>query len=306
MRDKCLLPIVESEFYKVARKAQEKTEKLKKRLLKIKVKAQGVKALAEEKKERKEKTTDEYSKEFEKELEELSPLEDRVVEKQPKKKRVLEGQDAMKREKKNKTVQREQESQKSEQEGVLFAEELGKHFMIEKGIFPFKGQLPLFLTSPIKALKWKQFFEGVTTIRPSVMNLFYNGSINTERHYAIVKGKMVNFGPKVVNVLYGLRQTTVEYPIFKEPSDIDMQNALERVAWPGMKWDITPIKKYQLFPHNLKTTASVWLVFIKKNLMPTRHDNTISLERIMLLYCIMEEIPLNVDEIIYEPIEAWV
>lgn len=53
MRDKCLLPIVESEFYKVARKAQEKTEKLKKRLLKIKVKAQGVKALAEEKKESK-------------------------------------------------------------------------------------------------------------------------------------------------------------------------------------------------------------------------------------------------------------
>ncbi|KAA0048466.1 protein MNN4-like [Cucumis melo var. makuwa] len=153
---------------KVARKPLKKTEKLKKWLLKIKVKAQCVKALAEEKKgsmlrEReellnevdkmallvnkskgKEKTIDGYDKEFEKELEEFISLEDGVVEKQPKKKKASEGQDATKREKKNKKAQQEKESQESEQ-GVLSIEELGKHFMIEKGLFPVKGQLPSFL-----------------------------------------------------------------------------------------------------------------------------------------------------------------
>lgn len=38
--------------------------------------------------------------------------------------------------------------------------------------------------------------------------------------------------------------------------------------------------------------------------MPTRHDGTISMERIMLVYCIMEEILVNIDEIISEHIIA--
>ncbi|TYK23147.1 hypothetical protein E5676_scaffold142G001560 [Cucumis melo var. makuwa] len=39
--------------------------------------------------------------------------------------------------------------------------------------------------------------------------------------------------------------------------------------------------------------------------MPTRHDNIISLNKIMLLYYIMEEILVNVGEIIYKHILAW-
>ena len=42
----------------------------------------------------------------------------------------------------------------------------------------------------------------------------------------------------------------------------------------------------------------------KKKLMPMRHDNTIFLEKIMLVYCIMMEILMDVEEIICEHIEA--
>uniref|UniRef100_A0A9I9E4G6 Uncharacterized protein n=1 Tax=Cucumis melo TaxID=3656 RepID=A0A9I9E4G6_CUCME len=38
--------------------------------------------------------------------------------------------------------------------------------------------------------------------------------------------------------------------------------------------------------------------------MPTRHDSTISMEQIMLVYCIMNEIPMNIGEIISEHIIA--
>ena len=51
-------------------------------------------ALSAEKSKGKEKTTEEHCKEFEREIDELSFLEDEVVEKQPQKQRVLEGQDA--------------------------------------------------------------------------------------------------------------------------------------------------------------------------------------------------------------------
>ncbi|KAA0060863.1 hypothetical protein E6C27_scaffold137G001110 [Cucumis melo var. makuwa] len=40
--------------------------------------------------------------------------------------------------------------------------------------------------------------------------------------------------------------------------------------------------------------------------MHARHDNTISIEQIMLVYCIIEEILVNIGKIISEHIVAWV
>lgn len=73
-----------------------------------------------------------------------------------------------------------------------------------------------------------------------------------------------------------------------------MKDTLERISWPNTKCDRLPIGKYQLFLHNLNAKASAWLLFVKKKIMPTRHDNTISMEKGILLYYIMEEISVNV------------
>lgn len=78
-----------------------------------------------------------------------------------------------------------------------------------------------------------------------------------EKHYALVKGKKVKFGPAAINVLYGLEQIAVWHPIFKEPLDCDKQDTLEKVAWLRTKWDITPTEKYQLLLHNLNTVTCV-------------------------------------------------
>ena len=59
-------------------------------------------------------------------------------------------------------------------------------------------------------------------------------------------------------------------------------------------------------PAQFNDKASVWLMFIKKNIMPTRHNSTISIERIMLLYCIMMEISINVGKIICEHLTTWI
>lgn len=81
--------------------------------------------------------------------------------------------------------------------------------MMEKGLYLFKGKLSAFLASPIKALGWKQFFEGVTAIRPDVINLFYKSYMSMEKHYALMKGKKVKFEPATINVLYELEQIAV-------------------------------------------------------------------------------------------------
>ncbi|KGN57727.1 hypothetical protein Csa_009739 [Cucumis sativus] len=50
----------------------------------------------------------------------------------------------------------------------------------------------------------------------------------------------------------------------------------------------------------------IWLVLIKKKIMPTRHVSTISMERVMLVYCIMKKILVNIGKIISNHIIALV
>lgn len=74
---------------------------------------------------------------------------------------------------------------------------------------------------PSKHWNGQTFFEEVTAIRQGVVNLFYKGYINTEKHYAIVKWKKVNFESEAINGLYMVEQTVVGHAIIKEPSDPD-------------------------------------------------------------------------------------
>ncbi|KAA0047855.1 hypothetical protein E6C27_scaffold133G001200 [Cucumis melo var. makuwa] len=56
---------------------------------------------------------------------------------------------------------------------------VGNLFIVEKRLYPFKGNMPEFLMPLIRALKWKRFFQGVNMKMP---DMFYNGYINTRRH----------------------------------------------------------------------------------------------------------------------------
>ena len=55
--------------------------------------------------------------------------------------------------------------------------------------------MPEFLPSPVRAFSWRKLFEGVIAIRANIVNVFYKGYICEEKHYAMVKGKKVYFGP---------------------------------------------------------------------------------------------------------------
>lgn len=55
---------------------------------------------------------------------------------------------------------------------------VGNLFIVEKRLYPFKGNMPEFLMPLIRALKWKRFFQGVNMKMP---DMFYNGYINTRR-----------------------------------------------------------------------------------------------------------------------------
>ena len=52
----------------------------------------------------------------------------------------------------------------------------------------------------------------------------------------------------------------------------------------------------------MKRIAKVWVKFLKSRLMPTTHTTTVSQERLVLLYVIVRELPIDVGSIIEKEI----
>ena len=75
----------------------------------------------------------------------------------------------------------------------------------------------------------------MTTIRPDIVKMFYKEYIR-EEHYDMVKGQKFDFGPEVINEIFGLEANEIGHAIFKNPQERDSEDMLKkRVAWPATK-----------------------------------------------------------------------
>ncbi|TYK29046.1 hypothetical protein E5676_scaffold120G001640 [Cucumis melo var. makuwa] len=110
-------------------------------------------------------------------------------------KKVLREQFAKRREEKERRgpqKESEKEDEQSEKEGSLSERHVSVLFMIEKGLYIYMGNMPEFLVAPIRALRWKRFFQEVIGIRPGIDN-----TISLERImllYYIMMENLVNMG----------------------------------------------------------------------------------------------------------------
>ncbi|KAA0038405.1 hypothetical protein E6C27_scaffold270G002990 [Cucumis melo var. makuwa] len=127
-----------------------------------------------------------------------------------------------KREAKGKNKDKKGDEGQIEESGMdepLTEKRMSKLFIVEKGLYLYKGMEPEFLTSLIRALRWMRLFQG---------------------------GKRVDFGPYTINAIYELENKKIGHVIFKNPKDRDLQEALKKVTWLGTNYDQTLIEKYQL------------------------------------------------------------
>ena len=77
-----------------------------------------------------------------------------------------------------------------------------------------------------------------------------------------------------------------------------MEDAIQVLAKPGAKWDVSPTGIKTLSASSLRPEANLWVYLVKKRLIPTTHDKTVSRDRVMAAYCIMRRINLDVGRII--------
>lgn len=56
---------------------------------------------------------------------------------------------------------------------------------------------------------------------------------------------------------------------------------------------------------DLKPVAKVWVKFLKSRLIPTTHTNTVSQDRLVLLYAIVKKLSIDVSKIIKKEIRDY-
>lgn len=170
----------------------------------------------------------------------------------------------------------------------------------EVGFFPEPIELPAFIIQGVDAIGWSQFYESAQVIQPTAIEAFYEGTIHRKAHLVKVEDEVISFEPHEINALFDLLDIAAaeDNRIMSTPTEAEMNDALKIIAKPGSEWNTSPKDIQTLAPTCLIAEANLWLYFIKRSLIPTTHDASISRDHAMVIYCIMRGIRLDVGHII--------
>lgn len=150
--------------------------------------------------------------------------------------------------------------------------------MIEVGFFPEEAPVPPYITEIIDHIGWRNFCSSTSWIQPDVVRNFYNGRIDEKEDLVVVDETEVPFNAREINAIYQLRDNPNAKGskiIESTPTEL-MENAIRVLAKPGVKWDVSPTGIKTLSASSLRPKANLWVYLVKKRLIPTTHDKTVS------------------------------
>uniref|UniRef100_A0A9I9DSV8 Uncharacterized protein n=1 Tax=Cucumis melo TaxID=3656 RepID=A0A9I9DSV8_CUCME len=113
----------------------------------------------------------------------------------------------------------------------------------------------------------------------------------------MVDREKVSFSVETINKIHGLPNDEVEaylgHQLINAPTQGFARIMLKKIVWLDAEWKKIPMGRLQLYPHQLTTESNVWLFFIKKKILPTRHDSAMPFDYAMLLYSILMKQAFN-------------
>lgn len=145
------------------------------------------------------------------------------------------------------------------------------------GFFPEEAPLPTYILNLINHHGWQEF-ASPTFMQPSIVRNFYDGQIDEEEDMVRVHGCEVPFNAREINSLFKLRDNpnAEGNQLIASSSNEQMQDTIRVMEKPGSKWDISPTGIKTLPPNFLLLDANLWVYFVKKQLIPTTHDKTLT------------------------------
>ncbi|KAK8562127.1 hypothetical protein V6N12_049176 [Hibiscus sabdariffa] len=133
---------------------------------------------------------------------------------------------------------------------------------------------------------------------------FYANNSAGEDH-ANVRGRRVAANAAIINAILGLPDNEPSfYAMLSGFEEEDFELIKDYLCKEGTAWNTTGRNPHSVSRLSLRPEAKLWNTFVKRNIMPTSHNQTVDRTRLLLIHTIMAGFRINVGEILAKELAA--
>ncbi|KAK8556619.1 hypothetical protein V6N12_003016 [Hibiscus sabdariffa] len=136
--------------------------------------------------------------------------------------------------------------------------------------------------------KWEKLAKHPGDVNTSLVKEFYANITEPKQNSVFVRGKYIRFTPSAINRYFKLSAIVDNHATFKEEADNETYHEIvEDLCVANSKWNGQQVSRRSMNREQLLPKAKLWNHFLKHKLMPTSHNTTVSLPRMLLLHSIL-------------------
>ncbi|KAK9041294.1 hypothetical protein V6N11_016403 [Hibiscus sabdariffa] len=179
----------------------------------------------------------------------------------------------------------------------------------EEQAFFFDDALPnygleQFVHNRLRELGWFQFGRHSPRANFNWVLEFYANNANGE-DFSVVRGRRVPTTAAIINDLFDLPNDAPSfYQMLEGFEEEDYEVIKNLLCQPNTQWNTTGRNPYSVSRQSLIPEAKLWNTFVKRNLLPTSHNQTVDRTRLLLISTIMTGFRVNVGEILANELAA--
>ncbi|KAK9036816.1 hypothetical protein V6N11_021743 [Hibiscus sabdariffa] len=179
----------------------------------------------------------------------------------------------------------------------------------EEQSFHFDDSLPnysleQFVHNRLNELGWFRFARQPARANYNCVLEFYANNANGE-DFSMVRGRRVPATAATINEILGLPNDAPRfYAMLEGFEEEDYEVIKDVLCLTNTEWNTTGRNPNSVSRLSLLPKVKLWNTFVKRNLMPTSHNQTVDRTRLLLIHTIMTGYRVNVGEILANELAA--
>ncbi|KAK8540287.1 hypothetical protein V6N12_046574 [Hibiscus sabdariffa] len=175
--------------------------------------------------------------------------------------------------------------------------------------FHFDDSLPNYgleqlVYNKLQELGWFRFAQQPARANYNWALEFYANNPDGEDN-VIVRGRRVAANAATINAILDLPNDALSfYAMLGALEDEDYETIKDYLCLEGTAWNTTGRNPHSVSRTQLLPEAKLWNTFVKRNLLPTSHNQTVDRTRLVLIHTILTGYRINVGEILAKELPA--
>ncbi|KAK9044687.1 hypothetical protein V6N11_058581 [Hibiscus sabdariffa] len=164
--------------------------------------------------------------------------------------------------------------------------------------------LEQFVYNRLHELSWFRFAQQPARANYNWALEFYTNNSAGEDN-VMVRGRRVAANAATINSILGLPNDDPSfYAMLGALEDEDYETIKDYLCLEGTAWNTTGRNPHSVSRTQLLPEAKLWNTFVKRNLLPTSHNQTVERTRLVLIHTIITGYRINVGEILAKELAA--